>query len=272
MRSFISRLLAPYSLWSHRQLIATLTWRDVLGRYRGSAGGLVWSLITPILMLAVYTTVFSGIFQARWGHDSNSGPMDYALQLFVGLIIHGLAAECLNSTPRQIINNVSYVKRVVFPLETLPVVSLLSAVFHAMISLIVLIVFYVVIHRGLPITIAWLPVIIFPYIVFLAGVSWFLAAIGVYLRDIAQLMSLLTTILLFLSPVFYPASILPEKLQIVFKLNPLTLIIEQSRAVILSGVQPDFAALAVYFVFALVVAWGGFRAFQTMKKGFADVL
>src|SRR5690554_6631694 len=116
MSSSISRLFSGHPLWSHRQLIGTLAWRDVLGRYRGSVGGLVWSLITPILMLAVYTAVFAGIFQARWGQDSDSGPMDYALQLFVGLIIHGLAAECLNGTPRLILSNVSYVKRVVFPL------------------------------------------------------------------------------------------------------------------------------------------------------------
>lgn len=261
-----------FSLWSHRQLIRTLTWRDVLGRYRGSAGGLIWSLLTPILMLAIYTAVFSGIFQARWGQDGTGGPTEYALQLFVGLIIHGLAAECLTGTPGLIVGNVSYVKRVVFPLETLPVVKLLSAVFHAAISIVVLLIFYIAIHRSLPVTLLWLPVVLLPYVVFLAGISWFLAAIGVFLRDVAQLTGLLTTILLFLSPVLYPASMLPRKLQFVFQFNPLTLIIEQSRAVILSGVRPDFMALAVYLLVAGAVAWGGHRAFQIMKKGFADVL
>ena len=268
VRSYINRL----PLWSQRQLIATLTWRDVLGRYRGSAGGLVWSLITPILMLAVYTAVFSGIFQGRWDQGSGGGPIDYALQLFVGLIIHGLAAECLNRAPALMVSNVSYVKRVVFPLETLPVVNLLSAVFHFVISLMVLIVFFMVVHRNLHLTVLWLPVVIVPYVIFLAGVSWFLAGIGVYLRDVGQLMGLVTTILLFLSPVFYPASALPESLQFIFKFNPLTMIIEESRAVVLSGAAPNLKALGIYLVMASVVAVIGYRAFDTMKKGFADVL
>ena len=261
----------PVALWRHRHLIATMTWREVLGRYRGSAGGLVWSLLTPILMLSVYTAVFSGIFQARWSQESSS-PLDYALQLFVGLIIHGLAAECLNRSPGLMVGNVSYVKRVVFPLETLPVVNLLSAVFHFLISLAVLLVFYFAVHRHLHATAFWLPVVVAPYVVMLAGVGWFLAGLGVYLRDIAQLTGLLTMILMFLSPVFYPASALPAKFQTIFQLNPLTIIIEQGRAELLDGKAPDLLSLSIYMVAALVVAFFGYRSFQVMKKGFADVL
>lgn len=259
------------SLWQHRNLIGTLTWRDVLGRYRGSAGGLIWSLVTPILMLAVYTIVFSGIFRARWSQDA-ADPIDYALQLFVGLTIHGLAAECLNRAPGTMVGNVSYVKRVVFPLETLPAVNLFSAIFHFLISLAVLLVFYLTVHHNLHMTALWLPVIILPYAILLAGVSWFLAGLGVYLRDITQMTGLVITILMFLSPIFYPASALPQEFQAIFNLNPLTLIIEQSRAVIIAGTQPDFMALGIYMVVAVIVAIVGFRSFQVMKKGFADVL
>lgn len=248
-----------------------MTWREVLGRYRGSAGGLLWSLLTPILMLSVYTIVFSGIFQARWSQESSS-PLDYALQLFVGLIIHGLAAEVLNRSPALLINNVSYVKRVVFPLEILPVVNLLSALFHMLISLAVLLVFYLGVHGQLHATALWLPLVVAPYVVMLSGVGWFLTALGVYLRDIAQLMGLVTMILMFLSPVFYPASALPARFQPIFKLNPLTVIIEQSRAVLLDGKAPDFVSLSIYMLMALVVAFVGYRSFQIMKKGFADVL
>jgi lipopolysaccharide transport system permease protein len=262
-----SRLL----LWQHRRLVATLTWRDILGRYRGSAGGLIWSLITPILMLTVYTIVFSGIFKARWSQGAQD-PLDYALQLFVGLIIHALAAECLNRAPTVIVGNVSYVKRVVFPLETLPAVSLLSAVFHFLVSLIVLLSFYLAVHHTLPLTALWLPVIILPYLILLSGISWFLAGLGVYLRDVAQLVGLITTVLMFLSPVFYPASALPEEFQLVFAMNPLTLIIEQARAVIITGARPDFQALAIYMVPAVLIAVTGYRAFKKMKKGFADVI
>ncbi|MCC2596138.1 ABC transporter permease [Pusillimonas sp. MFBS29] len=268
--------LAPSSripLWQHRQLIATLAWRDVLGRYRGSAGGLVWSLVTPILMLAVYTIVFSGIFRARWSQGGGAAdPVDYALQLFVGLVIHALAAECLMRAPTLMITNVSYVKRVVFPLEALPVINLFAAVFHFVLSLVVLLTFYLAVHRSMHLTVLWLPLIILPYAILLAGVSWLLAGLGVYLRDISQVTGLLITILMFLSPIFYPASALPDEFQTIFQFNPLTLIIEQSRAVIIDGKMPDFMALSIYTVVALVLAAVGYRAFQVMKKGFADVL
>ncbi|MBB6084096.1 ABC transporter permease [Castellaniella defragrans] len=259
------------ALWRHRQLIARMAWRDILGRYRGSAGGLAWSLFTPILMLAVYTVVFSGIFKARWSADSTS-PLDYALQLFVGLIIHGLAAECLNRAPGLVVGNVSYVKRVLFPLDTLPVVNLLSALFHAAISLVVLLLFFAVLEHRLPLTALWLPVVILPYLLMLAGISWLLAALGVYLRDISQLMGLVTMVLMFLSPVFYPVSNLPARFHAFFQINPLTLIIEQARAVTLQGRAPDLAALGLYLLVAAVVAWAGLAAFHKMKKGFADVL
>lgn len=258
-------------LWNHRHLIRSLAWREILGRYRGSAGGLVWSLVTPVLMLAVYTFVFSGIFQARWSQEATS-PADYALQLFVGLLLHGLVAECLNRSPVLIVGNVSYVKRVVFPLDTLPVVTLVSALFHFMIGVAVLLAFQLFFHGSLQWTLVWLPVVLLPYLVLLLGVSWALAALGVYLRDISQLTGLLTIILMFLSPVFYPASALPERFRGLFNLNPLTLIIEQARDVVLNGVMPDFVSLGIYFVLSLVACFLGHRMFSVMKRGFADVL
>lgn len=259
------------TLWTQRALIKQLAWRDVQSRYKGSAGGLLWALITPILLLAVYTAVFSGIFQARWGQDG--GPIEYALQLFVGLTVHGLAAECLNRSPALMLNNISYVKRVVFPLQVLAPVSMLSALFHFLISLGVLIVFYVIVYHQLPLLgILYMPLVILPYLIFLTGISYLLAGLGVYLRDIGQIMGLVTTILLFLSPVFYPASMLPPKLQTIFMANPLTLIIEQTRAVIIEGVAPDLQALGAYTVGAFVVLFFGVWAFNKMRKGFADVL
>lgn len=258
-------------LWQHRHLIRSLAWREILGRYRGSAGGMVWSLVTPVLMLAVYTFVFSGIFQARWSQDASS-PADYALQLFVGLLLHGLVAECLNRSPVLIVGNVSYVKRVVFPLATLPVVTLLSALFHFFIGVVVLLAFQLYFHGTLQWTLFWLPVVVLPYLVLLLGITWGLAALGVYLRDITQITGLLTIILMFLSPVFYPASALPERFRGIFNLNPLTLIIEQARDVVLNGVSPDLLSLGLYFVLSCVVCVMGFRMFSIMKRGFADVL
>lgn len=271
MASSPSSGASAFSLWRHRHLVASLAWREVLGRYRGSAGGLLWSLITPILMLSVYTAVFSGIFQARWSQEAST-PVDYALQLFVGLIVHGMAAECLNRSPGLMLSNVSYVKRVVFPLETLPLVTLLSALFHSLISLVVLLVFFVAVHHTVPTQAWWLPLVWLPYLLLLAGVSWFLAGLGVFLRDINQLMGLLTMVLMFLSPVFYPASALPAHLQGIFQLNPLTIIIEQSRNVLLNNTAPNLVALGLYLLVAVVVAVVGYRLFMVMKKGFADVL
>lgn len=258
-------------LWKYRQLIRSLAWREILGRYRGSAGGMVWSLVTPVLMLAVYTAVFSGIFQARWSQEASS-PADYALQLFVGLLIHGLVAECLNRSPVLIVSNVSYVKRVVFPLATLPVVTLLSALFHFLIGVAVLLAFQFYFHGTLQLTLLWLPVVLLPYVVLLLGVSWALAALGVYLRDINQLTGLLTLILMFLSPVFYPASALPERFRGIFQMNPLTLIIEQARDVVLNGRSPNLLALGLYLLVGLVVCVLAYRLFSVMKRGFADVL
>lgn len=262
---------AFYSLWRQRDLLKTLAWRDITSRYKGSTAGLLWALITPLLMLGIYTSVFSGIFQARWGQDG--GPIEYALQLFAGLTVHGLAAECLNRSPALMLNNTSYVKRVVFPLQLLPIVTLISALFHFFISLIILVLFYVVVKQDIPLLgLLYVPFILLPYVVWLMGISFLLSGLGVYFRDINQVMGLITTILLFLSPVFYPASMLPPHLQQLFMLNPLTLIIEQLRTVLLDQGTPDWSLLALYSLGAFLILALGAWAFKKMRGGFADVL
>lgn len=260
------------TLWSHKDLLKSLAWRDIALRYKGSSAGLLWAIITPLLMLGIYTAVFSGIFQARWGQTG--GPVEYAQQLFVGLTVHALAAECLNRSPGLMLSNGSYVKRVVFPLQLLPLVTLSTALFHFIISMAILLLFYVVVNHHFPFLglFIYTPLIVAPYLLWLAGISFFLSALGVYFRDIGQLMGLITTILLFLSPVFYPASMLPEHLQPIFALNPLTLIIEQLRAVLLDGGQPDLAALSLYTVGATAMASFGAWSFKKLRGGFADVL
>lgn len=270
----MSDSLPKYALWRHlwqkRELLQLLAWREILARYRGSLGGMVWAVINPLLLLSVYTAVFSGIFQARWG--SSSDPVEYALQLFVGLTIHGLAAECLMRAPTLLVANSNYVKKVVFPLELLPVANLISALFNFAISLFILVLFYIVVHQQIPWGMFWLPVVIAPYVIFLAGISWLLAVVGAYLRDIAQLMGMVITLLLFLSPVFYPASILPPKLQTLFMLNPLTIIIEQSRAVLLHAQSPDLVMLGIYGVIAWVFMYFSYIVFTRLRQGVADVL
>lgn len=260
-----------FSLPSRLRLLGLLTWRDIASRYRGAAMGLVWTFITPILLLGVYTIVFSGIFQARWSTGSDN-PADFALHLFAGLIVHGLAADVMSRAPGLIPGNASFVKKVVFPVEVLPLVITLSALFHGVISLIILMAFHLLIHGYINATVLFLPLIILPYAVFLAGLAWFVSAIGAFVRDIGQMTGFVITLLLFLSPVFYPASALPEQWQVVMSFNPLTTIIEQVRAVVLFGRLPDPVALGLYSVFSIAAAWAGLLVFSKLKGEFADVL
>ncbi len=259
------------SLVSNRTLIWQLAKRDVISRYRGSVFGLAWSFFNPLFMLAVYTFVFSVVFKARWGLEtSNHG--DFAVILFVGIIVHGVFAECVNKAPGLILNSSSYVKRVIFPLDTLPWVAMGATLFHSTISLLVLLIAQIVLRGSIPITALWLPVVILPLVIGTMGVSWLLAALGVYLRDIGQVTGILTTAMLFMAPVLYPLQALPERIRPYIYLNPLTFIIEQAREVLLWGHAPDFVGLGKYALGAMLVAWFGFATFQKMRKGFADVL
>ncbi|MGL4859875.1 MAG: ABC transporter permease [Enterobacteriaceae bacterium] len=259
------------SLWRHRELITTLTKREILIRYRGSAMGLLWSFFNPVFMLAVYTFVFSVVFNARWGTGSSS-KIEFALVLFAGLMVFNLFAECINRAPGLLLYNVNYVKKVIFPLEILPFVGVLSALFHAVISLGVWLLAYLLFF-GLPHPDAlYLPLIIAPLIFFIMGLSWLLASLGVYVRDVSQLIGTITMVLMFLAPIFYPVTALPELYRHLLYLNPLTLVIEQVRAVLYFGKAPDFTLLIAYWLAAFVIAWSGFAWFQKTRKGFADVL
>lgn len=259
------------SLWRHSELIKASAKREVLGRYRGSAMGLLWSFFNPVFMLAVYTFVFSVVFKARWSGGGES-KTEFALVLFSGLIFFNLFAECINRAPGLVLSNANYVKKVVFPLEILPFVGLLSSLFHSAISLGVWLFAYLVLF-GIPHSTAlYLPLILLPFILFIMGLSWALASLGVYLRDVAQFIGLITTVLMFLSPIFYPATALPEAYRHLLYLNPLTPVIEQTRAVLYFGVSPDFSMLVVYWTATFIIAWLGFAWFQKTRKGFADVL
>jgi ABC-type polysaccharide/polyol phosphate export systems, permease component len=259
------------SLWLHRSLTYQLAKREVVGRYRGSMAGLAWSFFNPLLMLAVYTFVFSVIFQARWtGLEGRKG--GFAIVLFVGVLVHGIFAECLNRAPTLIMANTNYVKRVMFPLEILPWVAMGSSLFHAFISLIVLVIAQLLLIGNIPPSAVVLPLIFVPLVLTTMGISYIFAAFGVYLRDIGQITVVITTVALFLSPVFYPATALPENYRVIFFLNPLTFIIEQARDAMIWGRWPHWGGLAIYTGASLVICWIGFWTFQKMRRGFADVL
>ena len=259
------------SLWRNRSLLKASIKREVLGRYRGSVMGILWSFFNPLFMLAVYTFVFSVIFKARWSAGSES-KTEFALVLFAGMIVFNLFAECINRAPGLIVGNQNYVKKVVYPLEILPWVGLGAALFHGAISLGVWLIAYVIFFGVPHATLFYFPLVLLPFGLFIMGLSWALASLGVYLRDVGQFIGLLTTVLMFLSPIFYPASALPEAYRPLLYMNPLTPVIEQTRDVLFWGKAPDFAMLGIYLIATSIIAWLGFAWFQKTRKGFADVL
>ena len=260
------------SLLRNRQLIVQMTRREVAGRYKGSVLGLAWSFLTPILMLAVYTFVFSVVFKARWGTDGDESKTQFALVLFVGMIVHGLFAEVLNRAPGLILSNVNYVKKVVFPLDVLPVIAMGAALFHASISLTVLLIAFALVNGYLHWTVIFIPVVLLPVVILTLGVAWIFASLGVFLRDVGQTVGIITTVMLFLAPIFYPITALPEEIRPWIMANPLTFIIEEARGVVILGRMPHWTGLGMYTLVATAVAWAGFAWFQKTRKGFADVL
>lgn len=259
------------SFWRHRSLIAQLTVREVVGRYRGSALGLVWSFFHPLLMLAAYTFVFSVVFQARWG-EAGTSKVEFALVLFAGLMVYSVFAECINRAPSLILGNVNYVKKVVFPLEVLPYVALGSALFHFAVSFVVWCIAYAIMFGIPPPTILALALILLPLILLTLGLSWMLASLGVFVRDVTQVVGVLTSVLMFVTPIFYPLEMLPPEFREWLVLNPLAPLVGWARDVMMWGKLPDIIAFGTFLTGTLVVAWVGFAWFQKTRRGFADVL
>ncbi|WP_305845634.1 ABC transporter permease [Photobacterium kishitanii] len=260
------------SLSINKSLIYSLIKRDIKSRYQGSFLGILWSFFNPIFMLAVYTFVFSVVFKAKWSGVDTGSKTTFALILFAGLIVFNFFAECVNSAPRVILNNANYVKKVIFPIETLPWVTIGSAFFHLCVSVVVWILFYLI-EIGLPhSTIFLLPVVLFPIILLVTGLTWFLSALGVYIRDIGQIVGIMTTVLMFLSPIFFPLDSLPEKYHAILNLNPLAPVISYMRDILYWGKLPNITSYLIYTCICLIVFVMGFIFFQKTRKGFADVL
>lgn len=261
------------NVYHYRYLIIQMTKREISYRYRGSALGFVWSFLNPLLMLAVYTFVFSVVFKARWGGgEVEESRLDFAIILFSGMIIFNLFAEIINRAPNLILGNVNYVKKVIFPLEILPLISIGVVLFHGFVSLMVLLTAQLIFKGYIPLTIIYLPAILLPLLIIGLGLSWFLAALTVYIRDVAHITSIFVTVLMFVSAVFFPISSLPENYQIIIRMNPVAMIVSESRNAIIFGLPPDWTMIISMFVIGLFVAIGGYWWFQKMRRGFADVL
>ena len=266
----ITRLAS--SVAGNRRLIWQIARREIAGRYRGSMVGLAWSFFNPLLLLGVYTFVFAVVFKSRWGVGAEETRADFAIILFVGLIVHGMFAECINRAPSLVLSNANYVKRVVFPLEVLPWVAMASTLFHTAISVLVLLLVQLVLRHSLPWTAALFPFVLLPLVLTTVGLAYLLSAVGVYLRDIGQMTVMFTTVLFFISPVVYPMAGVPPEFQFWMRLSPLTMVIEQGRNCLIYGIPPDGFEWGRSLLVGLALAWLGFACFQKMRRGFADVI
>lgn len=266
-----STYTALVNLWKSRNLLLQLWKRDFAMRYKNGVLGIAWALLNPLLMLALYSFVFVFVFKMRWGAGPDTKG-NFVILLFTGLVVHGFFSDFVTRAPLLVTSNVSYVKKVVFPLELLPLVPILSAVVNFVVGmgLVALLLFYL--QGSVPATIIFLPFVIGPYALMVLGLSYFLAATGVFVRDLTHLVGILSTIAMFASPVLFPIENVPEDYRSYLYANPLTLIVEQLRAVAILGNMPDWSSMIVYLVAASTVFLLGFGWFQATRKGFADVL
>lgn len=254
-------------------LLNQLIKRDVQTRYKSSYLGALWSIITPIMMLLIYTFVFGVIFRAKWtGAIDDATTTQFALIVFAGLTFHQLLAEVLLNSTNLILSNQNYVKKVVFPLQILVPASLGAGLFHALISIIMLLIATPFVFGTLPWTVIFLPLILMPYCLIILGFGWFFSSLGVFIRDINQALGPIITAALFLAPIFFPTSNLPIALQPWIKVNPITIPIEQTHRVVFYGELPEFHYLSIYYVCSFLIAIAGYYWFMKTKKGFADVL
>lgn len=261
----------PLLLIKNRHLINQLVKRDVAQRYKGSFLGILWSFVTPLVMLSIYTFFFGFVFNNRWGGTVSDNKFEFAMVLFCGLIVFNFFSEVLTKSPTLIISNTNLVKKVIFPLEILTIVSMRSALIHTINSIVILIIGIAFIG-SLHWTIILLPIVMLPIILFATGLSWFLSSLGVYVRDISQFIGLAMQALMFLSPIFYPISIIPANLRFFYYINPITYVVEDMRRILMWGQLPDWKFTFIGIVLGSLFFLAGFIWFRKTKGGFSDVL
>lgn len=259
-------------LWRQKNLISALTKREIEGRYKGSLFGIFWSVLTPLAMVSVFTFVFGEIFQSKWIGARSANHVDFATALFSGLLIYNLFSECIGKAPYLITSNPNYVKKIIFPLEILSIVTVLAALFHFLVAYAIVVVLVIFSGWDLAWSVLYTPIIILPLLMLVVGFTWILSALGVFLRDIGQIIAPMLTALMFLSPVFYPLSSVNPELQWIYHLNPITLVVENLRGALLHQQAPDWQGWLVYTLICACVMMVGFLFFQRTRKGFSDVI
>lgn len=258
--------------WRHRSLILTLTRREFGARYRGTLLGVFWTLLSPLFLLAMFTLVFGVVLASRWPGSEEQGIGMFALRLLAGLLVHSMFAEAFGRAPVLVTSNPNYVNKVVFPLETLGWVDMLTALLHAFAGLVLLVLVNGLWGTGFAPTQLAVPLILLPYGLLVLAIVLLAAALGVYVRDLAQMTAPVVMGVMFLGPVFVPRSAMPAMLQPWLVFNPVTVPIEQLRAAIFDATWPDWPVLGVYWVVAMAAYALAAHAFAVLKRGFADVL
>jgi lipopolysaccharide transport system permease protein len=271
-RQYASPIRMIRNLWAHRELIIQFTRREVLQRYQGSYLGLLWTFVMPLSILLVYTFVFSVIFESSWTEAPTNSQVGFALILFAGLIVFNVFSETIVAAPGLVISHTNYVKKVVFPLEVLSVSNLGSALVNSVFSIIILLIGTLFAQGYIPWTIIFLPLMYLPLIFFCLGLSWFLASLGVFIRDIGPLLEAVMRILFFLCPIIYPISRVPEYLRPILYLNPLTFIINHFRRILLFGQSPDWLEFGILTFCTFMICMLGYIWFMKSKKTFADII
>ena len=272
-RASLSPAALVRHVWSHRDVTAQLAIRNVRAVYGGSMLGVLWAGFKPLLMLTVYTLVFGMIFKSRFFRaDTASNPVDFGLALFAGLSIFTILSEALSKAPTIITGNTNFVKKVVFPLDVLVLSDFFATLFNFVVSAGILLVFLLVRYHGLPLAALSAPFIVAPFILMCLGLSWLLASLGTYLRDLNQVIGVVITVLMFASPIFFPVEALPPALRQWAFLNPVASVVEQTRNALFLGQWPHPRRLAAEYMIDLIVLWLGWAWFEYTRKGFADVL
>ena len=259
-----------WELPGRSELVLSLARRELVARYKGSALGVIWAVLTPLVMIVIFTFIFAGIFGARFG--VRSSPWDYAIYLFCGLLPWNMFQETLILSATTIVSHANLVKRVVFPLETLPIAQALAALGNQMIGTLALLAATIIIRHELHATVLWLPVLLIPQLIATLGAAWLIASLGVFLRDIAQGISLFLMAWMYLTPIIYPESIVPERYRFYIRLNPFTPLVSSYRRILIEGLAPDWPGLAYFTAFAMVCFLFGYWWFAKTRKNFADVI
>lgn len=258
------------SLFGFRTLIKLMVKRDFQSRYRGSLLGALWPLIHPVGHLLLYTFVFCVVLKVRFGQDGSTG--NFALYLMSGLLAWGAISESLARSTTCVLEVPNYVKRVVFPVEIIPLVVAISALTTQLGGMLILSLCAGVYQQSLHASLLYIPMIMLPQIMFMVGLSWILASLGVYVRDIRHLMSLALSAWMYMTPIVYPASALPENLRFLIWINPVAGMVGDYRRVMLEGKAPDFGIFAVYSAVSIVLFFAGYYFFMKTKRSFADVM